>query len=154
MKLPLKKRMSQGTLLHPRPTPTLTRQTWQHVRACHATLLPPHTSNMATCMRVPGNVITPSPHPNPPHVKHGNMYARATQRYYPPTRPTWQHVCVCQGTLLPPHPTPTLHTSNMATCMRVPKERITPPPHPKPPKEKNISKKGKKCGSWCQDAQS
>jgi len=33
MKLPLKKRMSQGTLLHPRPTPT------------------PHTSNMATCTR-------------------------------------------------------------------------------------------------------
>ena len=73
------------------------------------------------------NVITPPPHPNPPHVKHGNMYARATQRYYPPTRPTWQHVCVCQGTLLPPHPTPTPHTSNMATCTRVPRNVITPP---------------------------
>ena len=58
------------------------------------------------------------------------MYARAKERYCPPspqplTCLTLQPVRACQGTLLPPHtPNP---TSNIATCMRAPRNVIAPP---------------------------
>jgi hypothetical protein len=79
----------------------------------------PHTSNMATCTRVPRNVITP------PHVQHGNMYACARERYYP---------------LTPPQP---LHTSNMATCMRVPRNVLPLHPTPTPQRKKHKQKRKK-----------